>query len=128
MEKSKRRNNDRSTCDKYYLPQRNQKEVRAVLKSDVKPVSKMIKVLADPVRLRIMLALSIRELCVCVLVEITDHRYSALSYHLKLLKKMGFIDSRREGTFLLYRLTDSGRVGLEMINMLSTIAGGKKSD
>ncbi len=69
-----------------------------------------------------MLALSVQELCVSVLVEITDRRYSALSYHLKLLKKMGFIDSRREGTFLLYRLTDSGRVGLEMITRLSKIS------
>ena len=75
-----------------------------------------------------MLALSVQELCVSVIVEIMDYRYSALSYHLKLLKKIGFINSRREGTFLLYRLTDSGRLGLEMINRLSEIAGGKKSD
>ncbi len=122
MEKSKSKNIVRSSCDKYYLPQRKQTEVRAALKRDVTPVSKMIKVFSDPVRLRIMLALSVQELCVCVLVEITDYRYSALSYHLKLLKKMGFIDSRREGTFLLYRLTDSGRVGLEMITRLSEIS------
>ncbi len=128
MDKSKSKSIYRSSCEKYYLLQRNQGEVSAALKRDVAPVSKMIKVLSDPVRLRIMLALSVQELCVCVLVEITDHRYSALSYHLKLLKKMGFIDSRREGTFLLYRLTDSGRVGLEMIMRLSGIAGGKKSD
>ncbi len=125
MDKSKSKSIERSSCDKYYLPQRSQREVRAALKRDITPVSKMIKVLSDPIRLRIMLALSVQELCVCVLVEITDYRYSALSYHLKLLKKMGFIDSRREGTFLLYRLTDSGRVGLEMITRLSGIAGGK---
>ncbi|HEY9205364.1 MAG TPA: metalloregulator ArsR/SmtB family transcription factor [Candidatus Methanoperedens sp.] len=122
MEKSKSKNIDRSSCDKYYLPQRSQREVRAALKRDVTSVSKMIKVLSDPIRLRIMLALSVQELCVCVLVEITDYRYSALSYHLKLLKKMGFVDSRREGTFLLYRLTDSGRMGLEMIKRLSEIS------
>ncbi len=126
MDKSKSKNIDRSSCDKYYLPQRNQREVRAAFKRDVTPVSKMIKVLSDPVRLRIILALSVQELCVCVLVEITDYRYSALSYHLKLLKKMGFVNSRREGTFLLYRLTDSGKIGLEIINKLSGIVGKKK--
>ncbi len=124
MEKSKSKSIDRSSCDKYYLPQRNQREVQAALNKDVTQVSKLIKVLSDPVRLRIMFALSVQELCVCVLVEITDYRYSALSYHLKLLKNMGFIDSRREGTFLLYNLTDSGRVGLEMINRLSSTING----
>ncbi len=99
----------------YYLPQRKQRQVRAAIRKDVAPVSRVLDILSDPIRLHIMLALSVQELCVCVLVEITDYKYSALSYHLKLLKEMGFVESRREGNFLLYRLTERGRAALDMI-------------
>jgi DNA-binding transcriptional ArsR family regulator len=75
----------------------------------------VLDLLSDPIRLHIMLALSVQELCVCVLVEITDYKYSTLSYHLKLLKEMKFVDSRREGNFLLYRLTKRGKAALDMI-------------
>ncbi|NJD75696.1 MAG: winged helix-turn-helix transcriptional regulator [Candidatus Methanoperedens sp.] len=81
----------------------------------------MLGILSDPVRLHILLALAVQELCVCVLVEITDYKYSALSYHLKLLKEMELVDSRREGNFLLYSLTERGGVTLNMItNFLET--------
>ena len=81
--------------------------MHAAFGKDVTPISKILGILSDPVRLHILLALAVQELCVCVLVEITDHKYSALSYHLKLLKEIELVDSRREGTFLLYRLTET---------------------
>lgn len=49
------------------------------------------------------------ELCVCVLVDLTGMKYSALSYHLKQLKDVGLIDSEKGGTYLLYRLTSRGK-------------------
>lgn len=99
----------------YNLPQQKQRQVHAAFGRDVTPISKMFDILSDPVRLHILFALDVQELCVCVLVEITNHKYSALSYHLKLLKERDFIDSRREGTFLLYRLTERGKAALDMI-------------
>ncbi|MDP2768102.1 MAG: metalloregulator ArsR/SmtB family transcription factor [Candidatus Methanoperedens sp.] len=105
----------------YSLPQRKQRQVRAAIWRDVAPISKIFGILSDPVRMHILLALAVQELCVCVLVEITDHKYSALSYHLKLLKEMELVDSRREGNFLMYRLTGRGRAALDMItNFLET--------
>ncbi|GFO97468.1 ArsR family transcriptional regulator [groundwater metagenome] len=105
----------------YSLSQRKQSQVRAAIGRDVVPISKMLDILSDPVRLHIMFALAVQELCVCVLVAITDYKYSALSYHLKLLKEMELVDSRREGTFLLYRLTGRGKAALDMItNFLET--------
>jgi len=101
--------------DVYYLPKKEQKQVRAAIGRNVTDISKLFAVLSDPVRLHIMLALAVQELCVCVLVEITDYKYSALSYHLRLLKEMEFVDSRREGNFLLYRLTERGSAVLDMI-------------
>jgi DNA-binding transcriptional ArsR family regulator len=99
----------------YSLPQRKQRMVRAAIGRDVGAISKIFDVLSDPVRLHIMFTLAVQELCVCMLVEITDYKYSALSYHLKLLKEMELVDSRREGNFLLYRLTGRGKAALDMI-------------
>jgi hypothetical protein len=36
---------------------------------------------------------------------------------------MEFIDSRREGTFLLYRLTERGKAALDMIANFQKVAG-----
>ena len=116
MKKAKCNGNDNPiSCSEYNLPQQKQRQVRAAFGRNVTPISKMFDILSDPVRLHILLALAVQELCVCVLVEITDHKNSALSYHLKLLREMELVDSRREGTFLLYRLTGRGKAALDMI-------------
>lgn len=115
MKSAKCKSNDYSITCKEYLPQKKERQVHAAFGKDVTPISKILGILSDPVRLHILLALAVQELCVCVLVEITDHKYSALSYHLKLLKKIELVDSRREGTFLLYRLTERGKAALDMI-------------
>jgi DNA-binding transcriptional ArsR family regulator len=122
MKKAKCKGNDNPiSCSEYNLPQKKERQVHAAFGRDVKPISKILGILSDPVRLHILLALAVQELCVCVLVEITDHKYSALSYHLKLLKEVELIDSRREGTFLLYRLTERGKAALDMIaNFIET--------
>ena len=75
----------------------------------------LFKLLSDPVRIHILKALEIRELCVCILVEITDYKYSALSYHFKLLKDANMVESKREGNYQIYYLTDFGRNILEII-------------
>ena len=110
-------------CGEYNLPQKKQRQVHAAFGRDVTPISKILSILSDPVRLHILLALTVQELCVCVLVEITDHKYSALSYHLKLLREMELVDSRREGTFLLYRLTGRGKAALDMISNFQKATG-----
>jgi DNA-binding transcriptional ArsR family regulator len=124
MKKAKCNGNDNPiSCSEYNLPQQKQRQVRAAFGRNVTQISKIFDILSDPVRLHILLALAVQELCVCVLVEITDHKYSALSYHLKLLKEMEFIDSRREGTFLLYRLTERGKAAQDMIANFQNVTG-----
>lgn len=122
MKRAKSKSLESSICYKdTNLPPQKQRQVRAAFGRDVTPISRMLGILSDPVRLHILLALAVQELCVCVLVEITDYKYSALSYHLKLLKEMELVDSRREGNFLLYSLTERGGVTLNMItNFLET--------
>jgi DNA-binding transcriptional ArsR family regulator len=76
---------------------------------DSKAVADVFQAIADPARVKIIEALGHRELCVCVLVDLTGLRYSALSYHLKQLKDAGLISSDKDGTFLIYSLTPAGR-------------------
>jgi DNA-binding transcriptional ArsR family regulator len=101
--------------DAYSLPEDVLEAVHTALNEDVEEVVSLFKVLADPTRLRILKALEVQSLCVCVLVEATDQRHSALSYHLKLLKEAGLVDSRRERSFQIYDLTEFGNLLLKHI-------------
>ncbi len=91
-------------------------DIQQAMKEDVSDMTALFKLLSDPVRIHILKALEIKELCVCILVEITDYKYSALSYHLKLLKDANMVESKRERNYQIYYLTDFGRNLLETIN------------
>ena len=88
------------------------------MNEDVSDTVVLFKALSDPIRLRILKALRIKDLCVCVLVELLDCEYSKLSYHLKLLKEAGLIDCTQEGNFLIYHLTELGEEMLERVGKL----------
>ncbi len=101
--------------DAYCLPEDVFEAVRTAMNEDVEEIVSLFKVLADPTRLRVLKALEVQSLCVCVLVECTDQKHSALSYHLKLLKEAGLVDSRRKRSFQIYDLTEFGSLLLEYI-------------
>ena len=64
------------------------------------------QLLANPMRLRIVHALSRRELCVCDLAAVVDASVSAVSHHLRQLRQMRLVRYRREGRMAFYRLDD----------------------
>ncbi|RJS73649.1 MAG: ArsR family transcriptional regulator [Candidatus Syntrophoarchaeum sp. WYZ-LMO15] len=90
-------------------------KVRKLVSEDFEDLASLFKVLSDPKRISILMALEVESLCVCVFVEVLDCKYSALSYHLKLLKETGLVNFKRDGNFLIYRLTDLGRKVLEKV-------------
>ncbi|NMX20945.1 ArsR family transcriptional regulator [ANME-1 cluster archaeon GoMg4] len=92
----------------YKISPETLEKVRVVMNEDVSDTIVLFKALSDPIRVRILKALRIKDLCVCVLVELLDCEYSKLSYHLKLLKEAGLIECKKEGCFLIYHLTESG--------------------
>lgn len=61
--------------------------------------------LADPLRLQIVLALTREQLCTCHLVDITGARQTTVSHHLRLLREAGVVVGEAEGRFTWYRLT-----------------------
>jgi DNA-binding transcriptional ArsR family regulator len=67
-------------------------------------IVKILRVVADPNRLRILLALRAEELSVAELQEILVMGQSTLSTHLSQLKQAGLVEDRRTGKNNLYRL------------------------
>lgn len=64
------------------------------------------KALADPSRVRILLALRRGELCVCQITELFGLAPSTVSKHLSILHHAGLIQSRKTERWVYYRLSD----------------------
>jgi ubiquinone/menaquinone biosynthesis C-methylase UbiE/DNA-binding HxlR family transcriptional regulator len=67
-------------------------------------IIKILRVLADPNRLRILLLLAAEELSVAELQEILAMGQSTISTHLSQLKQAGLVEDRRTGKNSLYKL------------------------
>jgi ArsR family transcriptional regulator len=64
----------------------------------------LIRVLADPLRLRIVTLLAEETLCSTHLIEETGARQTNLSNHLKVLREAGVVETEPCGRFTYYRL------------------------
>ena len=64
------------------------------------------RALADPHRVRILLALRRHELCVCQITELFGLALSTISKHLSILHHAGLIQSRKSERWVYYRLPD----------------------
>jgi DNA-binding transcriptional ArsR family regulator len=69
-------------------------------------LSETFKMLGDPTRLKICLALQQRELCVSELAAAVGLSESAVSHQLRLLKALRLATYRREGKMTYYMLDD----------------------
>jgi len=63
--------------------------------------------LSDPIRLAILDRLSPDLRCVCELQEALNIAPNLLSYHLRILRESGLVESTRRGRWVDYRLTDA---------------------
>ena len=70
-------------------------------------ITKTLRVLADPNRLRILLLLKGEELSVAELQEILAMGQSTISTHLSQLRQAELVEDRRIGKSSLYRLSAS---------------------
>ena len=72
----------------------------------MKHLAQTIKALSDPIRLRIILLLqSEGELCVCDLMAVLKLPQSTVSRHLAYLKRSCWVDTRRQGLWMYYTLS-----------------------
>lgn len=62
------------------------------------------KAMSDETRMRALMALAERELCLCQLVELLELAPSTISRHMTLLRQADLVERRKEGTWHFYRL------------------------
>jgi ArsR family transcriptional regulator len=70
--------------------------------------ARVFKAFCDKKRLRILELLRGGEKCACVLIEQLDMGQSALSYHMKILVESGVVESRQEGKWTHYKISEKG--------------------
>ncbi|HHN66285.1 MAG TPA: ArsR family transcriptional regulator [Nitrospirae bacterium] len=85
----------------------------------MKKVAELFKVLSDVNRLRLLMVLDRKELCVCQLMGIVGLSQPLVSRNLSILSRMGFLEERKEGKLKFYRIkkdmTDEKRAIMELL-------------
>lgn len=77
---------------------------------------RVLKALADTIRLRILKLLEIREMCVCEVMIALGLTQPTASHHLKILENAGIVKGKKEGKWVFYKITNPKLV--EMLHKL----------
>ena len=73
----------------------------------------LFKALSDETRLRILKSLTeMRELCECSIVPAFGLSQPTISYHLKVLREAGLIESERRGQWVYHRVNQRALLGV----------------
>jgi ArsR family transcriptional regulator len=70
--------------------------------------ARLFKAMGDENRMMILESLRSGEKCACLLLDRLDIAQSTLSHHMKILCESGLVDSRDEGKWTHYSLSESG--------------------
>lgn len=94
--------------------------------------ARVFKALCDEKRLAILELLRSGEKCACVLLEDLNMGQSGLSYHMKILCESGIVESRQDGKWTHYRISEQGsREALQLLKAITTpdaaVSGSKCS-
>jgi len=65
---------------------------------------RFLRVISQRNRLRILCILKKREMCVCEIWQFLDLPQNLVSHHLKVLKDLGLISSKKVGLKIFYKL------------------------
>lgn len=88
------------------------------------------KALSDETRVRLLLALEGREVCVCQLIELVGLAPSTVSKHMSILRQARLVESRKEGRWIYYRhpqCCSSPLVSDALAWVCSSLSGGKQA-
>ena len=89
-------------------------------------VIKVMRLLADPTRLRVLTMLQEREMNVSALCDRLDLAQPTVSHHLGLLRAMNLVSTRRNGKQVFYSLNQDHVASLHAGGGLSIAAGSKR--
>ena len=83
---------------------------------------KIFKALGDKTRLRIVMMLKVKPMCVCEIREIIGLSMSTISNHLKIIKEAGVIISKKEDKYMNYELSIGSNPVQKVLNLLDEIS------
>ncbi len=115
--------NELPSCELIHAHPAEIDEIRSQMPDDdtLIDLAELFKVFGDSTRIKILSALSAKELCVCDLSTAVGMSSSAVSHQLKILKNASLVSFRREGKTVFYFLADDHvntilKQGLEHVN------------
>ena len=79
---------------------------------EMQDLAEFFKVFGDSTRLKIMLALQSREMCVYDISMLLGMSQSAISHQLRILKQMALVKNRRDGKTIFYAPADDHIVSI----------------
>ncbi len=99
---------DDGICQVFAFDEDRVKRARAAMPTDdkLRDIADTFQILGHPTRVRIILALSHEELCVCDLAQVLELSVSATSHQLSAMRRMRLVRHRTEGKFAYYSLCD----------------------
>lgn len=90
--------------------------------------AKIFKAFCDEHRLGILEMLRSGEKCACVLLEQLGIGQSTLSYHMKILCESGIIESRQDGKWTHYKISQTGSAyAIALMQTLTTAASDSET-
>lgn len=107
------------TCDVrvVHLERVVQAKAEAIADIDLERLALTYKIMGDPTRLKIILALRGGEMCVCDIAAYLGLSESAISHQLRRLRESSLVRSRRDGQILYYSLDDSHVLDLVIVGL-----------
>lgn len=86
-----------------------------------------LKILSDETRLKVLVMLLKREMCVCEIMEELGLSQSLVSHHLRLLRKSGLVKDEKDGKWVFYSANETRlKEMLLLMNGLFVGSIGKK--
>ena len=98
----------KDVCEIEYVNKETVREVKSRMLENkiILKIANGFKILGDPTRVKILYALSQKELCVCDLAVLLGMTHSAVSHQLRLLRNTNLVKFRKEGKIVYYSLAD----------------------
>ncbi len=99
---------DSETCDvrMVHLDRVVRARAEAIDDDDLVRLTRIYKIMGDPTRLKIIIALRGGEMCVCDIAAFLGLSESAVSHQLRRMRELAVVKPRREGQVLYYRIDD----------------------
>ena len=108
MIKTKRSIDTEDLCDvrTIHLNRVIQARKEKISDREIERLALTYRILGDPTRLKIVMALKSCEMCVCDIAAFIGLSESAVSHQLRRLRELAIVKHRREGQILYYSLDD----------------------